>query len=277
MKLGFASILCGVLAPVALLLGVLARRDIAAQPGRYSNPGQALVGLALGAIGTALVAAMVVTFIVLKPPPGGAEASQPSGPMRSEPSSTARTAAGDEPVPAMTDPAACPKGRTVIDTNTGKAIECTGPSGAASPAWLLSLARIVRDPKGAKPSAVDKTDPNEVNYGFALPPFSEAILTVFDRDATRWDLALKSTSIGAADLSAKRAPTRLCGMGLAEWYAIEEGDGPLGGAFASVAAPDTSGSISILVVSPKRAAAEKARDEAKGTAPTRSVRESLCR
>jgi TPR repeat protein len=182
--------------------------------------------------------------------------------------------ARNEKAPGLAD---CPKGQVVIDTNTGKAIECTGVASAASPAWLVSLGRIVRDPKGAKPSAVDKTDPNEVSYTFALPPFSEVVLTVHGRDPAQWDLGLTSTSIGAKGLAASGAPTRLCRMGISTWYAIEEGDGPLGGSFASAADPDTNGNVTILVVSAQLAALEKARDEAKGAAPTRSIRESLCR
>jgi|HubBroStandDraft_1064217.scaffolds.fasta_scaffold219570_1 hypothetical protein len=50
MWVGIASIFCGVAWPFALYLGLKAKKEIAAQPGRYSNGGEATVGVVLGSI-----------------------------------------------------------------------------------------------------------------------------------------------------------------------------------------------------------------------------------
>src|ERR1700690_4250812 len=64
MWLGIASFITVGLAGVpALVLGLKAKREIGAQPGRFANAGQATAGVVLGGIGTAMLALFLVAAI----------------------------------------------------------------------------------------------------------------------------------------------------------------------------------------------------------------------
>jgi len=47
---GFGSFLCGIAAPMALFLGLRARSEIRAAPGRYTNAGDATAAIIIGSI-----------------------------------------------------------------------------------------------------------------------------------------------------------------------------------------------------------------------------------
>lgn len=57
---------CQVMSPIALVMGNKARREIAAQPGRYSETGLITAGWVCGIIGTVLlVIALVIVVVVI--------------------------------------------------------------------------------------------------------------------------------------------------------------------------------------------------------------------
>jgi Na+/proline symporter len=56
MQLGLVSALCCLfVAPVALVVGLLAQRDLARHPGRYGNASHATIGVVLGGTMCALI------------------------------------------------------------------------------------------------------------------------------------------------------------------------------------------------------------------------------
>jgi hypothetical protein len=69
MWFGLGSILCTCAWPVALVLGILAKKEIRAEPGRYGNSGEATVGIVVGLIGAGLFAMAALAFIVAPPKP----------------------------------------------------------------------------------------------------------------------------------------------------------------------------------------------------------------
>jgi uncharacterized membrane protein YjgN (DUF898 family) len=59
-------VLCGLLAPIALFMGISAKRRIRESGGYLGGDGQATAGVVMGAIGTALIVlALVIVVIVL--------------------------------------------------------------------------------------------------------------------------------------------------------------------------------------------------------------------
>jgi hypothetical protein len=62
--LGMTSLLCGLTGPFALAVGLWAKRDIRAQPGRYSNASDATVGVVIGLIWVGLFAAAVPALLI---------------------------------------------------------------------------------------------------------------------------------------------------------------------------------------------------------------------
>lgn len=64
MILGIVGLLCcGILAPVALVLGIMARNQIEASGGREGGSGMAMAGIVLGAIGIVLwIIGLILNF-----------------------------------------------------------------------------------------------------------------------------------------------------------------------------------------------------------------------
>ncbi|GAA0331101.1 DUF4190 domain-containing protein [Actinoallomurus spadix] len=58
-------VLCGLLAPIALFMGLSAKRRIRESGGYLGGDGQATAGVVLGAIGTAIIAIAVVIIVVV--------------------------------------------------------------------------------------------------------------------------------------------------------------------------------------------------------------------
>ncbi|MFL6052968.1 MAG: DUF4190 domain-containing protein [Actinoallomurus sp.] len=58
-------VLCGLLAPIALFMGLSAKRRIRESGGYIGGDGQATAGVILGAIGTALIVLGLVFFAVI--------------------------------------------------------------------------------------------------------------------------------------------------------------------------------------------------------------------
>jgi Domain of unknown function (DUF4190) len=66
MVLGICSlVLCGLLGPVALFIGISARRRIRESGGYLSGDGQATAGIVMGAITSALIALAIVLIVVI--------------------------------------------------------------------------------------------------------------------------------------------------------------------------------------------------------------------
>jgi hypothetical protein len=63
MQLGLIGLLCSFCAPVALVLALLAKREMARQPGRYSNASHATIGIVTGGFISALFVASLVVAI----------------------------------------------------------------------------------------------------------------------------------------------------------------------------------------------------------------------
>ena len=116
MKLGVGSILCAFAAPFALYFGLKAQKEIAAQPGRYSNAGNATTGIVLGGILSSIFALAFLNAIVRSASAdhGGARAtssdtgvsaaqvSTPATPLRATetvPSRPTSAASGNESLP----------------------------------------------------------------------------------------------------------------------------------------------------------------------------------
>jgi len=61
--LGILSlVLCQILGPIAWVMGNNAKRDIDANPGRYSNAGNVTAGRICGIIGSVILIAVVVLY-----------------------------------------------------------------------------------------------------------------------------------------------------------------------------------------------------------------------
>jgi hypothetical protein len=71
---GFLSILCGILAPVALIKGLGAKKEIAANPAAYTNPGDATVAIVIGGI----VSGLLVLGVIINVANGGIRSSSSS-------------------------------------------------------------------------------------------------------------------------------------------------------------------------------------------------------
>jgi hypothetical protein len=73
--LGIGAFLCTCAGPVALVLGLMAKKEIAAAPGRYSNAREATIGVVLGCVWVGLfVLGMIGVMIAPHKPisPNGA-------------------------------------------------------------------------------------------------------------------------------------------------------------------------------------------------------------
>lgn len=60
-------LLCGLLSPIALFMGISARRRIQESGGYLGGDGQATAGIVMGAIGTAIIAlgVLIVVFAII--------------------------------------------------------------------------------------------------------------------------------------------------------------------------------------------------------------------
>lgn len=95
------SLLCWFGSPVALYMGLRAKREIEATPGRYANAGSATLAVVLGAVGTALLGiSMVVGLVTEQPAPTNKPASVSTVPQASTPRAESEPAPS---APAVTD------------------------------------------------------------------------------------------------------------------------------------------------------------------------------
>lgn len=62
---GFSCLLPILISPFAWYIGAKVRREMAAEPGRWSGQGEAQAGFAMGIIGTVLIALMVALLVVI--------------------------------------------------------------------------------------------------------------------------------------------------------------------------------------------------------------------
>jgi hypothetical protein len=67
MWFGLGSVVCTFAWPVALVLGILARKEMRAEPGRYGNPGEATFGIVIGLIWMGLFALALLAFVLAPP------------------------------------------------------------------------------------------------------------------------------------------------------------------------------------------------------------------
>jgi hypothetical protein len=62
---GFSCVLPILISPFAWYIGAKARREMAAEPGRWSGKGEAQAGFVMGIIGTLLIALMIALLVVI--------------------------------------------------------------------------------------------------------------------------------------------------------------------------------------------------------------------
>lgn len=112
MQLGLVGILCAFTAPLALAFGLKAKKEIAANPGRYSNEGSATVGTVLGGVFSVILGLAIVNAAVnptrakheVASKPGLPDLQQPQAQPASKPVVTA--APKPQPPPTLKVPVA---------------------------------------------------------------------------------------------------------------------------------------------------------------------------
>lgn len=67
MQLGLSSLFCAFIAPFALALGLIAKREMAARPNHYSNASHATVGIVMGGLLSAVLLVAVVLALATDP------------------------------------------------------------------------------------------------------------------------------------------------------------------------------------------------------------------
>ena len=82
MQLGLCSVLCLFVAPVALVLGLLAKRDLAKHPGRYGNASHATIGVVLGGAMCGLIVLAAIAAALSNDGSRGAAETPPSTTVR---------------------------------------------------------------------------------------------------------------------------------------------------------------------------------------------------
>jgi hypothetical protein len=123
MWLGIAGLGCiGLTGIPALIMGLKAKKEIDAQPGRYSNGGQALVGIIAGGCGCGFVALFVLASVLGHGNKGAAANTPTESPsatveVAAAPTTTAATRTKTPPAAAPTAeaPAAAPSGPKIGD------------------------------------------------------------------------------------------------------------------------------------------------------------------
>lgn len=222
MWLGIASfVTCGFSGIPALILGLMGKKEIDAEPQRHANGGQALAGIVLGALGCVFVLLTVAAMVA----PGNEEASTAAAESAAPSASSAVAAA-----PTVTAAATAPEGSSAAAAATASAATATSGS------WIghTKLEQLVQH--AMRPDAIQAiVGKNE--WAFYRPGTTDC----YDRGNPDVNLTLPEADdeYQAHDLQAQRREIRTAAVGKLVRF---EGEGSVG---------VQGGTLGDLVVTPK--------------------------
>jgi hypothetical protein len=163
---------------------------------------------------------------------GAAEApSSLSQPSAASTPPGARPAANSRDPSTILDPAACPKGKVLIDTASGKAIHCAGTGDTKTESWLQTLGTIAKDPGAIPSKKTSRIEPSTAGgvawdgntiYEYDLPPLKDVTLTVYDGDKTQFGLHFDAPPTFTPRQLASSV-RELCDLGDVQVYALGDG------------------------------------------------------